>query len=150
MKRIALLILLLAPTAAGAASLTDLSWLSGAWSGTQGNVTAEEYWSPATGTLMTSVHRDLKEGRTFSFEFLRIEQRNDSLTYIAMPRGRNETRFPLESLAGKKVVFANLAHDYPQRILYWLDDKGSLHARTEGTIKGKLESEEWTWERSKP
>ena len=150
MKRLALLALLLVPGSAHAAALADLSWMSGLWTGTEGRLTAEEFWSPSTGTLMTSVHRDIKDGRTISFEFLRIEQRNDSLTYIALPRAKDETRFPLKSLEGKKVVFENLAHDYPQRILYWLDDKGAMHARTEGTIKGKLESEEWTWERSKP
>ena len=145
MKRLVLL-LLLVPGVAAATSLSDLSFLSGAWTGTQDGLTAEEYWTKADGTLMACVHRDLKGGRTVSFEFLRIEQRGDSLVYVAMPRGRNSTPFPMKSLEGQKVVFENLAHDYPQRILYWRDGE-ALHARTEGMIKGKLESEEWTWER---
>lgn len=148
MKRLFLLLLLL-PSISAAASVSDLSWMSGAWSGTVNGLTAEEFWTAANGTMMASVHRDLKAGRTVSFEFLRIEQHGDSLVYIAMPNGRHETPFPLKSLERGKVVFENLAHDYPQRIFYWRDGE-ALHARTEGTIQGKVESEEWTWERTKP
>ena len=150
MKRLVLLFLIAVPGVAHAASLADLAWMSGAWTGTTGAMRVEEYWTSADGMLMAGVHRDLKDGRTVSFEFLRIEQHGDSLVYLAMPRGRTATPFPLKSLEGKKVVFENLAHDFPQRILYWLDDKGALHARTEGTIKGKLESEEWTWTKNSP
>ena len=146
MHRFVLLVLLLAAPA-GAASLSDLAWMSGSWAGTMNGLRAEEFWSPADGTMMASVHRDLKDGRTVSFEFLRIEQRGDSLVHFATPRGRNTTPFPLQSLAGRKVVFENLAHDYPQRILYWAGGNDTLHARTEGVVNSKLESEEWTWTR---
>lgn len=50
----------------------------------------------------------------------------------------------------KKVVFENREHDFPQRIIYWLDDDGSLRARIEGTIGGQSRSQEWKWEPMKP
>jgi hypothetical protein len=42
------------------------------------------------------------------------------------------------------VEFENLAHDFPQRIIYWRADK-NLCARVEGTIRGEKEGEEWCW-----
>ena len=110
----------------------------------------EEYWTDARGGAMLGVHRDVKDARLVSWEFLRIGSTDDGTVYFASPRSRPPTPFKLVELDGKRVVFENKQHDFPQRILYWLDDKGSMHARTEGTLKGKLESEEWTWERVKP
>ena len=49
----------------------------------------------------------------------------------------------------KRVVFENKQHDFPQRILYWLDAQGALHARIEGPQGGKTVSEEWVWKRAK-
>lgn len=120
-------------------------WMAGSWSGASGGVKMEEHWTTADGGLMLGMHRDVKAAKS-SFEFLRIEKRGDSLVYEAMPMGRPATPFPLKSASASRVVFENLQHDFPQRIIYWRDgDK--LCGRVEGTIKGKLESEEWCWGR---
>ena len=37
--------------------------------------------------------------------------------------------------------------DFPRRIIYWMTDDKSLHAKIEGTLGGKPASEEWTWRR---
>lgn len=42
----------------------------------------------------------------------------------------------------KRVVFENLAHDFPQRIVYWKDGD-LLAARIEATVRGQKRSEEW-------
>jgi hypothetical protein len=110
----------------------------------------EEHWSAADGGMMTAMHRDQRAGRVVSFEFLRVEAHGDSLVFVALPHGRNETPFPMKELAGKRVVFENPEHDFPQRIIYWQSRPGTLSARVEGTIHGKVESEEWTWTRRKP
>jgi hypothetical protein len=48
----------------------------------------------------------------------------------------------------RRVVFENRSHDFlPQRILYWLDAQGALHARIEGPQGGKTVSEEWVFRR---
>lgn len=41
------------------------------------------------------------------------------------------------------------AHDFPTRILYWLDAEGRLHARIEGP-PGTETALEWTWRRAAP
>ena len=41
------------------------------------------------------------------------------LGYFASPGGRGAMVFAGSSGPGRAVTFANLAHDYPQRIRYW-------------------------------
>ena len=128
--------------------LAELVWLAGNWTGTQDKLEMEEYWQAPKGNTMLGLHRDVAGGRTVSFEFLRIEATPEGITYWASPRGRPATPFTLIELKGKRVVFENAKHDFPQRIIYWLSDDGALHAKIEGTLKGKPASEEWTWHRS--
>lgn len=135
--------------AKAASPLAPLAWMSGSWTGTQGESTTEEHWTGTDGALMLGMNRTRRGGRVVMFEFLRIAARHDSLFYIALPGGRGETPFPIKELSGKRVVFENLAHDFPQRIVYWQDKPGELHARTEGTMDGKVVSEEWLWKRAK-
>jgi hypothetical protein len=91
------------------------------------------------------IHRDVAQGRTMAFEFLRIEERDGQIVYWSMPDGRSPaTPFGLKEVAGTRVVFENTAHDFPQRIIYWKDGS-ALRARIEGTVNGKAGSQEWSW-----
>ena len=51
-------------------------------------------------------------------------------------------------LTASRVTFENLQHDFPQRVIYWRNGK-RLCARVEGTINGKVEAEEYCWQRMK-
>jgi hypothetical protein len=128
--------------------LTGLSWMAGNWTGVQGGVEMEELWQAPKGNTMLGLHRDVAGGRTVSFEFLRIEAKSDGISYWASPGGRPATQFRLIELKGKRVVFENAKHDFPQRIIYWLSEDGALHAKIEGTMNGKPTAEEWTWRRA--
>jgi hypothetical protein len=128
-----------------AATAESLSWLAGSWSGAQGPVEMEESWTAPRGKTLLGLHRDVKEGRTVGFEFLRIEEAADGVTYWASPEGRPATPFKLKESSDKRVVFENLQHDFPQRILYWIDADGALRARIEGPKGGKTVGMEWRW-----
>lgn len=134
--------------AAETKSLQELQWMAGRWQGTQNGIEAEEVWMAPKGGSMLGMHRDIKGDRTVFFEFLRIEQTNGQIDYVAQSRGRQETRFRLIESAPGRAVFSNPAHDYPQRIIYWQNEEGVLHARVEGMIKGVLQGEEWRWVRA--
>jgi hypothetical protein len=127
--------------------LQKLSWMAGSWSGTKDGVEIEEVWLEPKGSTMLAVHRDMRKGRTISFEFLRIEATDDAITYWASPRGRPATPFRMVELNDKRVVFESAEHDFPSRIIYWLTKDGSLHARIEGKLKGQPAAEEWQWRR---
>ena len=123
-----------------------LAWMEGRWGGTADGVEMEEQWSSSAGGALLGMHKDVKGGSMTSFEFMRIDTApKEGLVYFASPRSAPVTPFVLLELGDKRVVFENKDHDFPQRILYWLDAAGALHARVEGTLKGSAESEEWTW-----
>ena len=129
--------------------IARLAWLEGRWEGTQGGVAMEEHWTAPRGGALLGVHRDVKNGRMVSFEFLRIQATPEGVVYFASPNGAAVTPFKLAELGEKRVVFENRQHDFPQRILYWLDPGGALHARIEGPQGGKTVSEEWVWTRAR-
>jgi hypothetical protein len=99
--------------------------------------------SPKAGTMF-AVHRDVKNGKTVGFEFLRIEEQGGSLVYIAGPEGKPATPFKLVESGGKRIVFENDTMDFPRRIVYFRDGE-TLHARIEGTRGGKPAAKEWVW-----
>lgn len=137
--------------AAGAAeeppSLDRLAFMVGHWVGSSPPVEMEELWTAAKGGMMLGVHRDVPMGRGAFFEFLRIEERADAIVYIASPKGIGTTEFVLVAIDEIGVIFENLDHDFPQRIIYRLQGD-RLKARIEGEVEGELKSSEWVWKRA--
>lgn len=120
------------------ATIADLAWLAGNWSGTRGTngaIASEERWSPPKGGAMLATSRTVSRDRMTAFEFLRIVERDGGLVYFAQPGGSEATEFVMSELTGKRAVFDNPRHDYPKRIIYELTDSGGLTA-TIGYMKG--------------
>ncbi|MGH9778942.1 MAG: DUF6265 family protein [Candidatus Acidiferrales bacterium] len=124
-------------------TVEQLAWLSGAWEGTAGKASLEEHWTPVAGGTLFGVSRTIVGGKTVAFEFLRIESRADGVFYVAQPGGRPPTDFKLIKLEGPSVVFENLAHDFPQRIIYKKNADGTLDARVEGERDGKTSGQDF-------
>ena len=134
---------------AGPPAVDSLAWMAGTWQGRDAEGTEmEEVWLAPKGGTLLGLHRDVAGGRTVSFEFLRISAQPDGIVYWASPQGRPATAFKLAEAGARRAVFANPAHDFPKRILYWLDDAGALHARIEGD--GPAGAMERTWRRATP
>lgn len=124
--------------------------MTGHWEGEANGVSSEEIWLEPRGGMMLGLHRDLPASGRASFEYLRIENENDGIVYMASPGGAPPTPFLLVSSGVKesrRAVFENPGHDFPERITYWLGEDGQLHARVEGRIDGKPASREWIWSR---
>jgi hypothetical protein len=129
-------------------TLNALSWMTGYWAGDQHGARTEELWTHASGDLMLGLSRTTRDdGRVF-FEFLRIERTLEGIVYLASPAGQPATPFALVECAGRRAVFANHAHDDPQRIIYWREDDQSLCARIEGQRDGQARVSSWTWRRA--
>jgi hypothetical protein len=85
---------------------------------------------------MIGVARTIRGSETVSFEHLLIRTSPAGrLEYVAKPSGQSETVFSLVDLGEKHVVFENPEHDFPQRVLYRLEEDGNLRARIEGPSK---------------
>jgi hypothetical protein len=131
-----------------ARGVESLAWMQGSWAGEKDGVAMEEMWTAPRGGALLGIHRDVKNDRMVSWEFLRIEATDAGIFYFASPRSAPPTSFKLVESSAKRAVFENKQHDFPQRISYWLDGAG-LHARIEGPQGGKTVSEEWVWPRAK-
>lgn len=134
---------------APAHEIERLAWFEGRWEGVSGGTSMEEQWTSLRGGALLGLHRDVKAGRMVSFEFLRIQKTPEGILYFASPRSRPPVAFKLVELGARRAVFENREHDFPQRVLYWIDAAGAMHARIEGPQGGKTVSEEWAWTRAR-
>lgn len=129
-------------------TISALSWMAGSWGSTADGVTSEEHWTSAAGDGLVGMHKDVQAGKMTGFEFLRIEvDAARRICYVSMPGGAPPTSFCAIEVGPKRVVFENREHDFPQRILYWLEADGRLHARIEGPLDGKQTALDWSWSR---
>ncbi|MFN0180855.1 MAG: DUF6265 family protein [Gemmatimonadales bacterium] len=125
----------LAQQATGPAKLPG--WLVGCWE-RRGNQVTEERWLPATGGALFGVSTTVRNDRVSGWEYLRIERSREGLIYHAIPSGQQPTAFPAKVASDTLLVFENLEHDFPQRIIYRKAGADSLLARIEATVKDSL------------
>ena len=119
------------------ASLANFAGLAGCWERNDRGSLITEMWMKPAGTSLIGSGRTVKNGKTTDYEFLRIEQREDAIYYVAKPRtNAQETAFKLKTSSINEFVFENPEHDFPQRILYKINGD-SLAARIDGTRNGK-------------
>jgi hypothetical protein len=132
-----------------AEEIDQLQWMSGTWTQKKGEETVQESWLGPRGAMMAAVNLTSSAKRKTEYEFLRIAATPTGLSYFASPGGKTPVEFKMKEMADKRVVFENLAHDFPQRIIYWLESDGAMKARIEGTVQGKPRAMEWRFEASK-
>ena len=111
-------------------TLADISWISGDWqTAPGGRRQIEEHWTAAAGGSMMGVSRTIEVkgagDKTVEFEYLRIEQREDGIFYVAHPKARCPgTDFKLTRASATEAIFENPQHDFPKRIIYRKTDDG--------------------------
>ena len=124
-----------------ATAITSLNWLGGCWQGTVNQREFREHWSPLRGGMLVGVGHTGNQGKTQSYEYLRLEARGDGVYYVATPSGQREAAFKLASIAADDkdsiFIFSNPEHDFPQRIIYRRGSEGWLYATIEGKLKGE-------------
>lgn len=130
-----------ADAAPAASSVASLGWLSGCWSIEGGEPGSGEQWMPLAGNSLLGTSRTVRGGATVAHEFMRIADAPDGkLTFFAQPSGKPAASFAVLKLAANEVVFENLEHPFPQRILYRFEPPAKLHASIEGTRNGASRS----------
>lgn len=127
------------------ADVASVSWLAGNWIETGKSRVVRERWSGPYGGIMLGVGVTTQGDAAKFFEFFRIAKTPTGLSYFASPNAKPATEFKAIELCADKVVFEAREHDFPQRVVYRKGAGGMLHARVEGTLNGKFESEDWTY-----
>jgi hypothetical protein len=132
----------------GAFTADDLGWLAGCWETSTKTARISEQWmKPAGGSLM-GMSRTVRGDKTVAWEFIRIAAVDGVLAYIAKPhQNKEETIFKLTEASPLRVVFANPAHDFPQRVIYRKDGGDKVHARVEADRDGKVSGVDYAYRR---
>jgi len=92
-------------------------WIAGNWLSCENGRQVTETWVGAgSGVLVGAGHT--RSARGVDFEFLRIAPHEGGLALFGSPRGAMATVFRLVKQEATSAVFENLAHDFPQRIIY--------------------------------
>jgi len=135
--------------AAGPDPVAKLAWLQGCWAAQGAEAGSVEQWSSAAGGTMFGMSRTVKGGKTTEFEFVHLREVEPGvLAYIAQPSGVPPTTFRLLRGSDTEFVFENLAHDFPQRVIYRRDGGQALTARIEGLSRGKLKGIDFPMKRT--
>lgn len=95
-----------------------LGWLSGRWVHEGPDGWAEESWTPSRAGVMLGTGLNGKGAEAAGFEFMRIADGPDGVTFWGSPGGRAPVAFPLVEQGTRDVAFENPRHDYPTRISY--------------------------------
>jgi hypothetical protein len=147
LRLLAVLPLLLVPGAPRDAGIRQLAWMTGCWEFTAGERTVEEQWMAPRGGTMLGMSRTVRGDRTVAWETVVL--REDSagrVSYNAFPGGQPPAVFPASEVSDSHAVFANPAHDFPQRIIY--RRRGEiLAARVEGEIGGTPRGSDFPYQR---
>ena len=128
--------------AAAQTRIASLAWMAGTWVHEDARQRVTEGWiGPGNGTMLGTNLTARADGRAL-FEFMRMAETPEGVSYYASPAGRPAVEFRAKEVGESRVVFENLTHDFPQRVIYWKEGE-VLAARIEGTMRGKERSEEW-------
>lgn len=149
MKRLALALLLFAtPATAGppGPTVADLAWMAGEWIQVGETRTVRETWSSPLDGVMAGLGETHRPGRPVSLEVMTITTEPSGVTFTARLEGQPPTPFPLKAGGPDEVVFENLAHDFPQRVIYRRCGE-DLCASIEGMVGGELKGVAWRYRR---
>ena len=136
-------------------SVSDLSWLSGAWYGQVGDDLIEEHWSgPAGGTLL-GMFRWIHEGQVRFYELLTIEPDGDRLLMrikhfgpglIGWEEKDQAVTLALVGLQTGEAIFYRLGSDEPLWLFYRLEDENTLVAFFEHDETGHKAEDEFRYQ----
>ena len=119
--------------------MTSAAWLAGCWAVDGKEAGTGEQWMAPAGGSMLGAGRTVKNGKTVGFEFMQIRSTDEGkLEFVAMPSGQNKTTFSLVSSTAESLVFENLGHDFPQRIMYRSISTEQIIGRAEAIVSGAL------------
>lgn len=118
----------------------QLKQLEGGWKMQTEKRIIYEHWSITSESEMIGNSYAVKGKDTILLERVKLAQNGNNIFYVPVVEGQNRGRpvsFKLINADQMKFTFENKAHDYPQRIIYHIITKDSLHAWVEGTKNGK-------------
>jgi hypothetical protein len=117
----------------------NLDWLAGYWLSCESGREVAETWSAGRGGVMMG-YTITTGPNSSSWEQMRIEAgAGGELSFVAQPRGADRgAAFRLVRSGPREAVFENMAHDFPQRVIYRREGS-RLTGRIEGAGGASME-----------
>lgn len=152
MKKIIFLLFCLSLFSCGNKKVTvsDFAWLEGKWKGVEDGMISFEEWKPLQGKLLEGEGGSISGSDTVFYEFIKIEQRGEDLFYTVSVEGSSEiVDFKFTGYKNDSIIFENLKHDFPQRIVYFRLPDSKLYACVDGLNAGKYSKIEFSFQKTK-
>jgi hypothetical protein len=121
-----------------AASVSDLDWLSGQWSGSSPVGVYESSFTKSSGQMILGTNKLTDPSGVVSFyEYIQIGIVDEKLTLTPFPFGKQGVSFTAREVSGFKIVFENIHHDFPRVITYELNAAKDLVESVAGEQNGQ-------------
>jgi hypothetical protein len=142
------------------ASLDQLSWVSGAWTGTLGERTIEQHWSAPLAGSIIAMYRSIQGSRATLYELLAIEQQGEGVVLrikhfspgagLVGREAKDESiDHALVKLGDRTAIFEGGTPASPARITFNSPDSATLNITVERQRDGKTVSTEFKYKRMK-
>jgi Domain of unknown function (DUF6265) len=147
-----------APSTALKATVDQLTWISGAWTGTLGERTIEQHWSAPLAGSIIAMYRSIQANRPTLYELLAIEQEGETVVlrikHFAPGAGlvgreaKDESiDHTLVKLANRTAVFEGTGSASTTRITFTSPDPATLTITVARQRDGKPTSTEFKYKR---
>ena len=140
------------------ATVAQLAWVAGAWTGTLGDRTIEQHWSAPLGGSIIAMYRSIRDNRATLYELLAIEQEGEGVVLrikhfapgpglVSQEAKDESSNHPLVRIEDKKAVFEGGSATSPVRITFTSPDPAALTIVVERQRDGKPVATEFLYKR---
>ena len=137
------------PSAAN--NLNKLGWVLGGWYMETPDGSISEEWSKVNDSSYIGFGiMKTPKGDTVFIEQIKLLADAEGVWYMPTISGQNngqEVKFKEITSGNDEIVFENLGHDFPQRIIYHRLTDSTMIASIEGEQNSKMRKEEYNYKR---
>src|SRR5215217_3550935 len=130
------------------ASIEQVAWISGAWTGTLGDRTIEQHWMAPLGGSMVAMYRSIRDNKPTLYELLAIEQDAEGLVLrikhfapgpglVGQEAKEESMNHSLVALEQRRAVFEAATPSGPVRVTFTTPDAAGLTIVVERQRDGK-------------
>jgi hypothetical protein len=124
-----------------ARDISQLDWMRGCWTGEVNKRVFTEQWTAPAAGMMLGLGHTVLDGKTESFEFMRITTDPDGkIVFVLHPGAKQEDLFLFEGIKSEPdvdfFIFGNPRIVFPSRIVYSRATKGQMFVHVQGKVNG--------------
>ncbi|MFT7464995.1 MAG: hypothetical protein ACI9EF_003355 [Pseudohongiellaceae bacterium] len=118
--------------------VTDLDFLAGVWSGSDGQSDWESSYTTGAGGQLVGASKEMRMGKVVMMDFEHFYERDGSMRMTPYPFGKPSVEFTLTDFdaAERMAVFENPEHDFPKRFVYQRTSATTLEITLQGSLGG--------------